>query len=511
MKLINPKNSYKIVLTLIIFLTVSNLYAQQYPPSTTLSHVNYNPPAQLPEYLTPFIEENFENMVTRISDQSVFNIGDQKQLRHAYSKRQAWNSDGSYIVLGGYPPKILDGNTYSFLGTVSNFGSLGWSNTNRLLSYSTSASSNYFKIKQLDESTLSCTTIFSRTFDDYNILSHFTNESNISMDDKYVGLYGTKSSTGNSCWVVVYDIESDIIVSETNLNTSFSNVDWVSMSHSGNYVVIAYVNIGSSSDNGIWRYDRNLNNNLQLVNQAHHADLGVDLDGNEVLVYNGSNDIVSTRLDGIGAPIVYLNTAISGGHVSCRNNNRPGWAYVNDHGGISQNGDYVSFKEVFAVKLDNRPNGTTTVQRYTKHYSYVGNQSYYHEPHVIPNRDGTKVMFASTMEDFQTEQQTYPFSWIVETQNSNLGIEDNVLNENDLIVFPNPSSGIVNIKLNNFQDASTITLINLLGKAVYSESISGNNGFTTDTSFNFSSIAKGVYFIRIQGKRKFITKKIILK
>lgn len=394
---------------------LSNVNAQQYPPSTTLSDVSYNPPSPLPGYLEPFTEENFGNKITRISDPGTFGIGDQKQIRHAYSKRQPWNSDGSYIALQGGNPKLLDGNNYTYLATVSGLGNMGWSHTNPLITYATSGASNYFEIRLLDEATLTSSAIFSRTFSQYTVLSHWSDESNISIDDKYVALYGKRASTGNDCWVLVYDIETDTVISETNLQTPFSNIDWVSMSQSGEYVVVGHVQMGTNEHNGVWAFDRYMQNG-QHICQTHHADIGYDMFGNEVIVTNGENDITSYRLDGVGEPVVYLQMAISGGHVSFRNYNRPGWAYISDQGNISQNGDYDCFREIFAIKLDERPGGVTTVQRFAKSYANQ-NMGYDHEAHAVSNPDGTKVMFASNMEDSYLMSLSYPFSWVVETQN----------------------------------------------------------------------------------------------
>lgn len=409
-------------------LLFNNVYAQVYPPDVSMSNVNYNPPNTLPEYLETFEEENFGNNVTRVSSLSNFG-GDNMTLRHAYAKRQVWNSDGSYIVLSGYTPKILDGTTYELLGIASGFGNMGFSNTNPLLSFQTSDSDHYFIKRLMDPNTYTSTTIFRRDFDDYNVLSHHSSEANVSIDDKYIALYGTKPSTGSDCWVVVYDIELDSIYSETNIGVSLSSIDWVSMSQSGNYVVILFNNDGSGPNQGTKSFDKNMNLISHITNRTSHGDLGYDINGNEVLVSNSSGYIKTNRLDGVGSEILY--TSVSGGHVSCRNINRPGWAYVNDHGSSSNPGDYDSFREVFAVKLDEKPGGVVTVNRFAKHYGSIS-PGYYHQPQVVASRNGDKVLFASNMEISSVMQQSYPFAWVAEAPqnstgpNANAGQDQNI-------------------------------------------------------------------------------------
>ncbi|MCP4971731.1 MAG: hypothetical protein GY932_14185, partial [Arcobacter sp.] len=54
-----PKKHFLILLLTSLFF--SNLNAQQYPPNSNLTHAEYNPPVQMPDYLSSFTEENFGN------------------------------------------------------------------------------------------------------------------------------------------------------------------------------------------------------------------------------------------------------------------------------------------------------------------------------------------------------------------------------------------------------------------------------------------------------------------
>ena len=65
-------------------------------------------------------------------------------------------------------------------------------------------------------------------------------------------------------------------------------------------------------------------------------------------------------------------------------------------------------------------------------------------------------------------------------------------------VYPNPSSGVVNIKGANLTDGSaTINCYNIIGTLVNQKQISINNGIL-NTGIDLSGLPKGVYEIRLQ-------------
>ena len=81
------------------------------------------------------------------------------------------------------------------------------------------------------------------------------------------------------------------------------------------------------------------------------------------------------------------------------------------------------------------------------------------------------------------------------------GLDINEFSLNDLNIYPNPSSDIINIS-SNFDDLSFI-IYDLLGKKVY-------QGKTTNT-INISSLNDGVYFIEFSTENKKTLRKIIKK
>lgn len=87
------------------------------------------------------------------------------------------------------------------------------------------------------------------------------------------------------------------------------------------------------------------------------------------------------------------------------------------------------------------------------------------------------------------------------TLGSTLGV-DNVFNQNNFSIFPNPSSDFIFFKLKNYKEVN-IKVFDSKGKLVKKASVSNND------KLDVSSLAKGVYFISTKNKsftHKFIKK-----
>lgn len=82
----------------------------------------------------------------------------------------------------------------------------------------------------------------------------------------------------------------------------------------------------------------------------------------------------------------------------------------------------------------------------------------------------------------------------------------------DYLVYPNPSTGEVKIKLSGLDNISTIYITDILGKLIKTDLINPNGGLVINKSYNLSSLSKGMYFVTFeQSGEEAITKKLILK
>jgi hypothetical protein len=405
----DDKLCYKHIAILLLFFIANLGNSQTYPEQVTVTSVDwesYTVPNTTPGYMQPFTDPLTGNTVTRISDESVFGC-DCSQLRHIYAKKQPWNSDGTKIMTGGWPAKILDGNTYEVVSTT--YCRSLWSNTNPDMTYDSHLNRLYRR------NIVTQNEVILKTFSGYTTVSIGEGEGNLSSDDRYVALIAT---SGSQKTILVYDITNDEIIGTKSLGTA--NIDWVSVSQSGEYVVMSGYSDGSGPLQGIKAYDKFMNNEVHLYSGRPHGDIGYDAQGNEVYVgYQGISgfSLSYARLDNGQKQGLFPFTGATGdrglwgGHVSARNLDRPGWAYVSDQGHPSDINRHEATREIFAIKLD----ASQTIERFAKHNSNLNvNNSYRHQAHAVPNRDGTKVIFASNWDRSTFESNSNGVLWVVE-------------------------------------------------------------------------------------------------
>jgi len=90
-----------------------------------------------------------------------------------------------------------------------------------------------------------------------------------------------------------------------------------------------------------------------------------------------------------------------------------------------------------------------------------------------------------------------------------LGLENNILVSNDIVVSPNPTSSITKVQIGGSSQETNLSLYNLLGKKLWSTQIStGNN---ESISIDLSSFINGVYILKVEGEEVFKSIKIIKK
>jgi hypothetical protein len=466
-----------------IFITIS-FYAQQYPPNTVWHPVEPDEVAK-PAYLTPYIDVAHDIKVTRVTDATVFGYPDGVgELRGPYSKTQAWNSDMTKIAVGFN--SILNADDYTFYKTLYSLipsGGLNdgkWSHINSDIRYFCN-NDKFYRIN-IETEVLEELHTFGVA---ETRIGPF--EGNISLNDKYVVI---TDNTGFQAYL--YDIELDVIISQkTFVNNGF---DWATITPWSNYIAVSNRNTGV-----VELYDLNFNYIRNLSDNHQHADFGIDSDGNEVLVQ--VSPVSMTRLaDGVVTDLLpealvcgnYTFNPNVGGHISCRNVNFTGWALVSTpNSGPCTNGiGYYYITEVFAVKLD----GSGTI----KHYGYSYNNNYSSTASFSP--DGSKVIFSSNWNLFETNNDTSINAYIAEYNNV-LSVDD-LSNPIYLVCYPNPTNNILNIKT-NIKNIENVEIYNFLGMKIFDKSYQN----TIDVT-NFSP---GVYFFNLITNNKKYVKKIVIK
>lgn len=473
----------KKVVCLIAILIVIKINAQNYPPQIHLDSIGqepYTPPISVPAYLTPDTLTGYkyqDNIITRVSDPSVFGITGQR-LSNNYSSDGAWNSDGTLLKLAGYPAAILDGKTYQFLYWRSIPGYGRWSHTQPNIIYGVSG--NTFKSHDV---LLNTSTVL-HTFSGFTSVDFGYGEGNQDYNDKYVGLIG---ENGSDKTLIVYDIQNDSIVGTKFLGSS-GDLDWFSVSPLGNYAIVSWRPDGNGTTEGIKRYNIDLTGEIHFSNYSAHGDMGLDQNGDEVMVSFGDNDMWSINYylrmerlsDANVTPLFYWNpskthSGIWGGHISLRNIDRQGWAYVSE--GCCDSHPTMP-GEVFAIKLDT----SKIVERFCNSNTdeTVG---YGHEAKASVSRDGTKIVFTSNWYD-STLKANDALAFVVEVPQADTALP--IANaSNDTTICPTDSIVLVATGGNSYSwntgDTTSTIIISPNTQTTYIVTVSNAYGSDKDT------------------------------
>jgi hypothetical protein len=323
-----------------------------------------------PGYLAPVTDPTWGTTVTRVSSTA--------GVRQAYARISVWNSDQTRILLGyTYPGRMLDGTTYADLGSFSQIDHAIWSNTdpNKLFG-------PWANVLYSQNATTGALTAL-HTFSGYTSIDMGGGDGAIDDTDTYVALIG---STGSAYHLITYNIAANTIVADIPIA---GNPGATQISRKGNYVVLNWGD-GTGVNQGLERYTRDLTSRIQLSPYARHGDNALDAAGNEIFV-TCSPDVSSYRLSS-GAKTLLLSgpNAFEYGHVSGRNINRPGWAYLSVYDTVTPAGRPGN-DQVVAVKTD----GSGTVEVFAFANNRTNGSPYAGQPQAVPSRDGTRVLFAS--------------------------------------------------------------------------------------------------------------------
>ncbi|WP_158634638.1 T9SS-dependent M36 family metallopeptidase [Flavobacterium glaciei] len=90
--------------------------------------------------------------------------------------------------------------------------------------------------------------------------------------------------------------------------------------------------------------------------------------------------------------------------------------------------------------------------------------------------------------------------------NCTLGTVD-INQENVMRVYPNPSTGNITVRINNYNGLVTVNVVGLNGRIVYSED---KVAFSNEKSFDLSQLSAGIYMIDITGEALKYVEKIII-
>ncbi len=112
------------------------------------------------------------------------------------------------------------------------------------------------------------------------------------------------------------------------------------------------------------------------------------------------------------------------------------------------------------------------------------------------------------------ESETY-HSTITVTENCSEAI--NLLTDNgfdlnqEMTVYPNPTKGLLNIKLKGYNNDTSVSVYNLNGTMIYSGSVENKSRSSVlKEQLDLSKFPKGIYFVKVNNNGKSETKKVIV-
>jgi hypothetical protein len=356
-----------------------------------------------PGYLESYIDPAFGSKITRITGHpgdpipGLEHVRWPEVARHGYSKRPAWNADGSLLILERCDGLILDGATFRPLFIPDRPGECRWHPTRpeRMIFVKGDAIGTF-------DVHSGATEVVAR-FPGYAGLKIGPGEGNLSADGNRIALAGMRDGrlVGFAFDLQRHVKHPDIEFCRVGLTVKSDGIpdymDWISISAGGEFVVVNG-RMDAPMDNGRNGSDRTLVFNLEgrqvtemwtEYGRPSHYDMTVDEAGDEVAVGVSKSPpdqgrVIKRRLS--DGRVTVLTPGGYASHTSTRNTRRPGWAYVS----YQVRGERMPYRdEIVAVKLD----GSLTVERLA--HLHTNKTDYVTESHGVPSPDGRKALWAT--------------------------------------------------------------------------------------------------------------------
>ena len=204
--------------------------------------------------------------------------------------------------------------------------------------------------------------------------------------------------------IVSYDLATDTVLGVAPIRTDVGDLDWVSMSPTGRYVVAGYWY-------GTFVLDADgLGNERQLNDKGDHSDIALDAAGRDAYVAidfsSGPNAGWLTSIDLETLAVIQIFEVYGGAntsvHVSGKGYEKPGWVIVSTYN--CKDPGAWSCEKVMAVEM--APGGRILNLAHT----YNCGDDYWTETHAVVNRSFTRVYFNSDAGSCGIDAEVYELS-----------------------------------------------------------------------------------------------------
>ncbi len=356
-----------------------------------------------------FADAAYKTCVVRVTDHAADSVPG--FARNDYARRQAFNADNSKIVVSAYDGSwhYYDVNTQRYLGKLEGVGGDAepqWHPTNPNLMYYFPAFGIGMQIRELNIATGK-----SRVAADLasrikaiwpKANSAWTkSEGSPSSDGRYWGMM-VDDAGWKGLGMLTYDLTADRILGTYDFaKNGKERPDHVSMSPSGNYIVVSW-------DDGPYSFTRDFGKSLKLHHKGEHSDLALDPSGDDLYVsidYEGrGGPVFMTNLrSGVRTNLfsLYVDHTATAIHFSGKAFGNPGWVLISTYSATGGSAQWPHDK-IFAVELKEHPRIINIA------HNHVVYDEYFTEPHASVNRDFTRIVFGSNWDvKSKTDIDTY--------------------------------------------------------------------------------------------------------
>ena len=353
----------------------------------------------------PFFDPVFNSCMVRATDRtSDLAAGDSSGgLKNEYSRVQSFNSDGSRLIVmtteGNW--YLYDANSLKPLGQLPIGHEPRWDSDDPDLLYYTE--DTRLMSHRISNGQQNIVHEFADDFPGQDLSAVWMKfEGSPSFDGRYWGLMA-EDQNWMTVALLVYDLETEQIVALRE--TRPSEIDSVTISPLANYYLAYFDNycepglLGSDEKPcGLMVYDRQLENGRGLLRIVGHSDPALDVQGDEVLVYQDIDSDNIAMLDLASGEIIRLlpidfSHSNLGFHFSGRSSRSPGWALVSIYNGSQPSSTWMD-DQIMAVELKDDGRIVRLVHTHSVYDENI-EQDYWAEPHASVNQDFTRIVFTS--------------------------------------------------------------------------------------------------------------------
>jgi hypothetical protein len=308
-----------------------------------------------------------------------------------YAKTPVWNSDQTLIAVGidGDPNNaILNASTLATIYTQNGFCGSGhhtWANSDRRYIYSATNSARQWN--RYDATANTCTVLKTYTSSDFGgitptTVSYGDDDGNTDDADGHAALI-----LNDNIPFVINPKTGAVICRATTgggIGSGASIVD-STITHDGLHMSVNWGNPYASVDSfnaNTCAFERKMTSNNA------HNDVCVLSDGTTQVLVQSDGPLVATKFsDGTSYNVLSGQNGYRH-HVSCRNTQRPGWAYISTYNDLCDGTltGMAAFHRIFALALD----GSQTVEQFAWDHTACPT-AYSDATMAVPSPDGKKV------------------------------------------------------------------------------------------------------------------------